>query len=257
MRSSWFQEPVHKRLRWFSAILIVLLTLAGFYERNFWWAAAAYAGVWHIFLLIAAFNIRSGVFVKTHSTFSHEKNGICITFDDGPGKNTGKVLDILKSTGAKASFFCIGSRAANDPSLVKKMTDQGHTVGNHTLNHQNIFPLKKPTDMIREIETTQDILEEITGRRPRFFRPPFGITNPLISEAMSKLNMQTVGWSIRSLDTVGKSTVGVLRRIDRKLTAGSILLLHDNLPGSDELLIQVIELCRKKNLYTFTLDEVL
>jgi len=207
------------------------------------------AAILLIFLIYASYSIRSGIYLK--ALCRNEKKGkvVALTFDDGPDKEqTPKVLDILKEYDIKTTFFYIGSKIKGNESILLRMKEEGHLIGNHTFNHFFSFPLYTSQRMGRELSDCEKAIEEVTGERTILFRPPFGITNPTIAKVVRTTGYLTIGWSIRSLDTCKKENT-VLKRIKRGLKPGAVILLHDPLPQSDSLLRKVLDLL-KENDYT-------
>ena len=146
-------------------------------------------------------NIRSQMFVKTFSCNSNAKGKVALTYDDGPhSKNTPELLGILEN--AKASFFLIGQNVGKYPELSHQIHQKGHLIGNHSYYHKNIFPFTFPKKMKEEIIKTQIEIKKITGGQNVYFRPPFGVTNPNIAKAVEILQLETIGWSIRTYDTM-------------------------------------------------------
>ncbi len=153
---------------------------------------------------------------------------IAITFDDGPHPEvTLQVLDILDRCGAKASFFCVGEKAAAHPDIVGEIVRRGHTIENHSMRHSGFFGLYGPAALRRDIGAAQSVLGGITGRVPRFFRAPMGIRNPLLDPVMARLGLHYVSWTRRGFDTISRDPAVVLERLSDGLAAGDILLLHD------------------------------
>ncbi len=99
-----------------------------------------------------------------------------------------------------------------------------------------------------EITRTQAILEKITGKTIHYFRPPFGVVNPMIARAVKTTNVQPIGWSIRSLDTLQQPVEKVLQRIIRQLKGGDVILLHDNREGAAQL-VEALIIYLQKNKY--------
>ncbi|MDR1671680.1 MAG: polysaccharide deacetylase family protein [Alistipes sp.] len=200
------------------------------------------------FAVWASTDIGSGVWVKTLFYADTDRREIALTFDDGPHpEHTPLVLDVLSRHGSKATFFVTGERAAAHPEIVRRIADEGHAIGNHTQHHSSWFPLKSARAMAREIEECDEVIEKITGTRPEMFRPPFGVTNPSLARALKLVNKAreargeaphtVAGWNIRSLDTISQWSRGkVFERICRRLRLGSVVLLHDDRPGSEMLL---------------------
>ncbi len=153
---------------------------------------------------------------------------IALTFDDGPDPAaTPEVLNLLDRHGAKASFFCIGERAAAFPELVREIARRGHSVENHSHTHSHAFAFYGVSRLRREVEVGQATIAKVTGRPPRFFRAPMGYRNPFLDPVLAKLGLDYVSWTRRGFDAVSGDPDKVLKRLATGLTAGDILLLHD------------------------------
>ncbi|MBO7432662.1 MAG: polysaccharide deacetylase family protein [Salinivirgaceae bacterium] len=194
------------------------------------------------FLFYASYSIKSQVYVRALCRVKTTEKVVYLTFDDGPNaEQTPQVLDVLKRNNAKATFFCIGSRIAGNEHILKRIIDEGHTIGNHSFSHTNSFPLFSRRRMIADIEQCQKAIENTIGTAPTLFRPPFGVTNPTVGKAVKTLNLKTIGWTIRTYDTNRCNNAKIARRISRQLRPGAIILLHDRLPQSAERLQMVID----------------
>ena len=170
-----------------------------------------------------------------------ERNEIALTFDDGPDPDiTPKVLDILEAHGARASFFVVGERAAAHPELIREIARRGHSVENHSLRHSNFFGFFGWRALKREIGATQEIVAGLIGSPPAFFRSPMGIRNPLVDPIVSHLGLRYITWTRRGFDTVSADPQAVLKRLERKLAAGDILLLHDRKTRRGAPVLQVL-----------------
>jgi peptidoglycan/xylan/chitin deacetylase (PgdA/CDA1 family) len=153
---------------------------------------------------------------------------VAITIDDGPDPEvTPRVLSVLKSHGASASFFCVGSRVRRHPEIAREIQSQGHTVENHSFRHAHSFSLSGPAAIHAEIARAQDCIEAEIGTRPRFFRAPAGLRNPFLDPVLARLQLQLASWTRRGFDTVNGDVASVHRRLVRGLRGGDILLLHD------------------------------
>lgn len=153
---------------------------------------------------------------------------VALTFDDGPDPEvTPAVLDLLSAAGARATFFCIGQRAAQHPRLVAAIRAGGHGVENHSYGHPHSFALRGPRSMKQEILKAQDAIEQSGGGRPRFFRAPAGIQNPWLDGVLANAGLSLVSWTRRGFDTVARDGSRVTARLTHGLGAGDILLLHD------------------------------
>ena len=153
---------------------------------------------------------------------------VCLTFDDGPDPHvTPRVLDLLDRHHAKASFFCIGAKAAAFPETVREIVRRGHSVENHSYGHPRAFAFYGISRLRREVESAQAVIAGITGRAPRFFRAPAGFRSPLLDPVLARCGMRYVSWTRRGYDAVRRDPVRVLQRLAGGLAAGDVLMLHD------------------------------
>lgn len=187
-------------------------------------------------LFYASYSIASGVYLKALCRISTQEKKIVLSFDDGPSAHTGEVLDLLKEHETPALFFLIGEKAESASDMVKRIKAEGHLIGNHSYSHQSRLPLWPWQKIRADIVHCSQVLEKITEEPIRYYRPPFGVTNPLIKKALAGMPLQIVGWNIRSYDTMGGNPQKVLKRITRQLKPGSIILLHDRMPNAPQLL---------------------
>ena len=221
-----------------------------------------YVIIWTLLFLIllvyAAFDIRLGYFVHTY--FRGKKNTerrIAITFDDGPTEYTPEVLDLLKEYEVKATFFCIGKQLLKHPLIAKRIIAEGHTIGNHTMNHTKRFGFLNAEQVLQEITSCDAVIYEILLKKVRFFRPPFGVTNPSVATAVKDTGDRVIGWSNRSLDTLLHHSESIYQRIIKKLKSGDIILLHDTSEKSVAALKKLLDYMVKENYQGVTVDELL
>ncbi len=153
---------------------------------------------------------------------------IALTFDDGPDAAlTPAVLDILAEYDAKASFFCIGTRARRFPDLVRAAAAAGHSIENHSWRHSPRFALFGSRRLAREIDGAQQLLADLCGRPPVCFRAPAGFRNPWLAPLLAERALRYAAWSHRAFDTVDPAPARVLRRVSSGLAPGAVVLLHD------------------------------
>jgi len=156
---------------------------------------------------------------------------ISLTFDDGPDPEvTPRVLELLDRYQAKASFFCIGEKAAAHPELVKEIARRGHSVENHSYHHYNAFAFFSISKLRREVDAAQEAVAAITGRSPAFFRAPAGFRSPLLDPVLASRGLRYVSWTRRGFDAVSGNSTRILRELTRGLAAGDVLLMHDRVP---------------------------
>lgn len=219
------------------------------YHISWWWLIVATIIYLHL-LVIGAVRIRWNFFIRSLHHNPAAPKQIALTFDDGPAANTQAILDLLKAENVQAGFFCIGKNARQDPDTVKRWDDEGHLVGNHSYNHGFNFDWLPVSKMAAELERTNTLIAEIIGKKPLLFRPPYGVTNPNLAKAIKKTGMLSVGWSIRSFDTTAKDPQALLHRILTRMKGGDVILLHDSMDITCEILTTLIHTAREKG-YTF------
>lgn len=210
-----------------------------------------------VLLVRGSASVRASWYLRMRCRARGAERRVALTFDDGPDlQRTPAVLDLLARQGVRATFFVVGAQAEAHPELVRRMAAEGHVVGNHSYTHSWRFPLRSLGRTVEELRRTGEVLHRITGLRPRLFRPPFGVTNPTIARAVRRLGLDPVGWSIRSLDTMGQSPERVAARILRRLHPGAVILLHDRCAGSERLVGLLVEGLRSRGLEPVTLPEL-
>lgn len=224
----WHPAPVIR----LSMLLHAAAVAAVVWEPTVWvWALGAVFGN-HLVLTAAVFLPRSRVLgtnlVRLPAPAAARRE-VSLTFDDGPDPEvTPYVLDLLDRHQAKASFFCVGEKAAAYPDVVKDIVRRGHSIENHSHRHSRAFACYGIFRLKREVETAQAAVSGITGRAPQFFRAPMGLRNPLLDPVLARCGLRYVSWTRRGLDILYRNPERVLKRLTSGLAAGDILLLHDN-----------------------------
>lgn len=197
------------------------------------------------FLFWASASIRSGVYLKAFCRERTSEKVVYLTFDDGPVRGTDAILDVLRERGAQATFFIIGKNVSGNEDIVRQALADGHKIGLHSWGHENMFPLFSTSRMNEDIRRCKTALETLSGTEVRLFRPPFGVVNPTIARSVRRLGLQTVGWSIRSFDTMHCDRPDwesrVADRIMRRLHPGAVILLHDRLSAAPSLLSTLLD----------------
>lgn len=156
-----------------------------------------------VFMVWASASIRSGVYVRAFCREKTDRKVVYLTFDDGPHPpETERVLDVLREHGARATFFLIGSKVSGNEAVLRRMLEEGHALGLHTYSHAGTFPLLSFDKMLADVNEGKRAVESVAGKKISLFRPPFGVTNPTISKVVRTLGLHTVGWDVRSFDTM-------------------------------------------------------
>lgn len=247
--------------RFLQLMMVLATAVMVFACREYFWPLW-YIGIpFAVFLILVglgSYFIWSGLFVKAILHGSRKEPKIAITFDDGPHPiHTPAILNVLKKHNVKATFFCVGERIDEQLDIMKQTIDEGHIVGNHSWQHGLWFDFKSAHNMQVEINRTNHIVQQHTGLLPHFFRPPYGVTNPNLAKAIKNTNMVTIGWSLRSMDTVIKNEDRLLKRITSKIKAGDIVLFHDTQAGTVSVLEAFINHCQHKGIQIVPLDELI
>lgn len=211
--------------------------------------------LWLIITVTGSFSIGWNYHLKAWHENPASDN-IALTFDDGPTEYTAEILDLLKKFNRKATFFLIGRQVEKYPGLVQRILAEGHTVGNHTWSHSKTTGFMNAREMEAEIRAGDQAIQAATSRNVKFYRPPFGVTNPSVKKAVQETGHTVMGWSIRSLDTVIPDEKRILDRILRRLKPGKVILLHDTSQKSVNVVRQLLQELEKRSLRSVSLDEL-
>jgi len=184
-----------------------------------------------------------GINVSTPSVF--------LTFDDGPiPEITPWILDFLKSKNIKATFFCVGENVHKYPEIYTRILKEGHQVGNHSFDHNNGSKTRFE-DYIKSFSTTNKIFNS------KLYRPPYGQLSRKQEKEISKTH-KIIMWSWLSYDFDKNISIEkILRKANKQIKPGSIIVLHDNIKIIDrtkELLPKLIQLIEDKGLHFETID---
>lgn len=216
---------------------------------HYYWLFAFVVFLYVLLLFFAVLIPQLNFFVDSLHRIHSSGNSVVLTFDDGPMPgHTEKVLAVLAEKNAKACFFLIGKNMEQHPELVKQIIAEGHQVGHHSYSHVNTFPMWSTDKVKEDIAKAALILENITSQQNLRFRIPFGLSNPNIAKAIQQCNFQSIGWSLRTYDTMSKSKVQLVHTVLSKVKAGDIILLHDWGTYTVEALPEIIDKVRGKGL---------
>ncbi|WP_410772564.1 polysaccharide deacetylase family protein [Fontibacillus sp. BL9] len=189
-----------------------------------------------------------------------------LTFDDGPDTvYTPQLLDLLKRYDAKATFFVVGSNAEKHPDLLKRMHEEGHLIGIHNYVHKTNW-LMGPAAVKKQIQKTSKIIQDVTGDKTNYYRPPWGIVN--LFDFAKRDDTQIVLWSAMFSDwRVRIGADRLTKRMMKKLRGGEVFLLHDcgatlgaNSGAPGEMLValeRVLKEAEKRKLRSIRVDEMI
>lgn len=183
-----------------------------------------------------------------------DKKKIALTFDDGPHPYyTEQLLDGLKKRGVKATFFVTGEHAELHPEVIKRMSEAGHLIGNHTYSHMQLKSGNKET-FKEELIRTNEIITGITGEEVLYVRPPYGSWDKSFE---SELNMFPVLWTVDTLDWCSTNVERITEKAVSKAEENDIILMHDYYPSTITAALDVVDELLEKGYEFVTVDEIL
>jgi len=164
-----------------------------------------------------------------------EKTEVFLTFDDGPTPGiTDWVLAQLKRYNARATFFLVGKNVLKYPELVRRIVREGHSIGNHTYTHRNGWR-ESPASYLKEIRKTDYAIRSTVGFKPKFFRPPYGKINFIVSPIIRRSH-RVVMWDVLARDfDPNMSAEACIQNVLEHYLPGSMIVLHDSRKCADKL----------------------
>ncbi len=182
---------------------------------------------------------------------------IAISFDAAWGNEyTKSILDTLDKYNVKSTFFLVGFWVDKYPDDVKEIAKRGHDVENHSTTHPNMSQLSTEK-MAEELNTTGKKIEELTGKRPTLFRPPFGDYSDNVIRTARDNGYYTIQWDVDSLDWKEFGVQPVVDRVTRNVKNGSIVLFHNNAKYIKEYLPLVIERLQESGYEIVPISELI
>ena len=198
-------------------------------------------------------------YFKKDGRFDEEKNSvnpnrpmIALTFDDGPGLGTVRLLEALQMYGARATFFMLGPRVNTYPDAVHKMVETGSELGNHTTNHLKLTDYAAE-GIAMEINYTRDLINSVVGQAPTMVRPPYGAANEVVQ---SVAEAPLVFWSIDTLDWELKDAGLIRDYVLNNVKDGDIVLMHDIYEATVQAAIELIPLLQERGYQIVTVSEM-
>ena len=188
---------------------------------------------------------------------------IALTFDDGPyPPYTNRLLDVLKDKKAHVTFFLVAEQAQRYPELVKRMAEEGHTIGLHALRHRDFLRLTEEEKQ-KDLETGKKILQGITDKEPVYWRPPHGFRDFSVMETAALQKLTVVNWSATPRDWTGIGKQEIYNRVIDKAEDGAIVLLHDgdspfykaSRQATVDAVALLIDSLREKGYHLLSLEE--
>ncbi|MFH2124008.1 MAG: polysaccharide deacetylase family protein [Pseudomonadota bacterium] len=199
------------------------------------WLATLPLFLFLLLCLAAPFFPQIGFFLPSISRSVTGSKGVALTFDDGPSpSSTPILLELLARYQLTATFFVVGEKAARHPDLIADILTRGHSIGNHSWQHDNLLMLRSRKRLQQDIHQTQEVLRQ-AGIQTLVFRPPAGISNSRLKQVLLDEDLVNVTFSCRIFDQGNKKITNLARRVLHKLKTGDILLLHDIAPEQETM----------------------
>ena len=226
------KPPLHRPPRrpysWAAVFAVSQLAVMAIWWTQGWQLGLAALTASHLTVVWATLWPKSRLLGPVLTRLPTHEPKVWLTIDDGPGDDTMAMLDLLDAHGAKATFFVVGARAAARPALVRQIAGRGHGIGNHSYHHPSAwFWALPPARMRHEITRNQQLLTDLTGTAPRWFRAVVGMANPFVAPVLKEHGLARVAWSARGFDALSAGPAQVVARIERSLAPGAIVLLHE------------------------------
>ena len=177
---------------------------------------------------------------------------IALTFDDGPGKYTDRLLDVLEKYNARATFFMVGTSISKYPETVKRMSALGCEYGNHSMNHKDLTGLKAAS-IEKQLSKADAALFKVTGKMTTLVRPPYGAVNTKVRKTV---HAPLVFWSLDTLDWKKKDAKKVEKYVLKYVEDGEIVLMHDIHKTTVEAAEKLIPQLVKKGYQLVTVSEM-
>ena len=164
--------------------------------------------------------------VVTYYNPQPAENVVSLTFDDGPGPFSQRILDVLKEHGAKATFFCLGANVEKAPELVQEMVIQGHQVATHSFWHNDMTVIPQ-TDVLWEWQSSEEALLSASGVKTTVGRAPYGRFGMREWQASAESLSLLVNWDVDSCDWNASSAEVIVAEVINETASGEIILFHD------------------------------
>ena len=184
-------------------------------------------------------------------------NKLSISFDAAWGADkTTEIMNICDEYNVKATFFLVGFWIEEYPDKVKEIYNRGFEIGIHSNTHPDMTKLSK-TEMKQELSTNIKLIEDLTGFRPKLFRPPYGSYNNKLIEVCKELNLNCIQWDVDSLDWKDLLSEEIASRVTTKVKSGSVVLFHNNSKNIIGGLKMVLEYFKMKDLTVVPIGELI
>jgi peptidoglycan/xylan/chitin deacetylase (PgdA/CDA1 family) len=182
---------------------------------------------------------------------------VALTFDDGPGPYTDRLVQILKDDNAKATFFLIGNKVAANPAGAKRIAEAGMEIGNHTWEHPNMTSIP-PADIAAQLSKSGDAIEAATGQRPNLLRTAGGLIDDQVLAEAKRQGLADINWDVIPFDWINDSNIAATRyMLMTQIKPGSVVLFHDTYSSTVDLVYQFIPVLKANGYHLVTVSQLL
>lgn len=238
-------------------VTLTLLLIGWFLNMASIYILFAVAVIYVIINIMGSIKIEWNYFLFSHCKGESSLKEIALTFDDGPHPSiTPDLLKLLAKYNVNATFFCLGKNVESYPEIARSIINNNNIIGNHSYFHSYYFDLLSSSQMEKEITQTNAIIYKNCKIKPKLFRPPYGVTNPMLKKAIEKSGLTSIGWSLRSFDT-SKSTELVKKRLKKNTKPGDIVLLHDTVDDAIAIIEDYLIWLKDAGYKIVSLDQLL
>jgi len=182
---------------------------------------------------------------------------VALTFDDGPGPFTDRLLGVLNDADAKATFFMIGNKVAADPAGAKRVAEAGMEIGSHTWEHPNVTTIPA-ADVPAQFSRANDAIAAATGQTPKLWRPAGGITNDAVNAVAARYGQAGILWDVIPFDWINDSNLEATRdMLMSQIKPGSVVLFHDTYSSTVDLVYQFLPVLQANGYRLVTVSQLL
>lgn len=182
---------------------------------------------------------------------------VALTFDDGPGPYTDRLLQILTENNAKATFFLIGNKVAANPDGAKRIAEAGMEIGSHTWEHPNMTTIPV-SEIPGQFSRASDAIEAATGHRPTLVRTAGGLINDVVLAEAKKQGLADINWDVIPFDWANDADTAATRyMLMTQIKPNSVVLFHDTYSSTVDLVYQFIPVLKANGYHLVTVSQLL
>ena len=185
-----------------------------------------------------------------------DKPMIALTFDDGPGPGTRRILRALESVDGRATFCMVGDRVNDYAQTARMVAEQGSEIATHTLSHPNLAKLSAG-EVRAELEQSIAAIEQVTGVRPDVLRPPYGSTSEDVQQVCREMGVVIANWNVDTEDWRVRDADAILNHVLDNARDGAIVLCHDLYPETAAAMEQAVEALAAQGYQLVSVSELL